>query len=82
MASTLTKMPTTRFPVEKEIELKLRIRLASVEDQEYFFSESGDVQIGFLADLFDMLDMINKHIITINGKTFAELQRILNGADL
>jgi len=75
MASTISKMPTVQYPVDKEIELKIRVRLASKEDEEYFFSEDGSLQTGLLLDVFDMLDMINKHIITINGLTFAEMQK-------
>ena len=77
MAATVTQIPTTQFPVDKEIELKIRIRIASSEDYDYFFSNNNELQVGFLADLYDMLDMINKHIVTINNLTYGEIHKIL-----
>ena len=77
MAATITQMPTTQFPVEKEVELKIKMRISSPEDLEYFFVSDGKLQAGFLADIYDMLDMINKHIITINDLTYGEIHKIL-----
>lgn len=62
---------------ESEIILTLKVRTSSQDDYEYFFLPDGRIQPGFLADCFDMLDMINKHIVTINDKTYAEYHQIL-----
>ena len=78
MASTISQMKASQFPIDKEIELKIRVRISSQEDNEYFYSQDGNIQPGFLADIYDMLDMINKHIITINGVTYRDLQKLLN----
>jgi len=78
MAASITQMPTTQFPVDKEIELKIKVRISSQEDQEYFFSDDGKLQAGFLADIYDMLDMINKHIIDVNGFSYRDLQKIIS----
>lgn len=67
------------FPREEEITLTLRIRTATEEDRAYFVLDSGEIQPGFLADCFDMMDMIIQHIVTINGKTYAEYHQILQG---
>jgi len=66
-----------QFPLDKEIELKVKIRISTQEDYDYFLDSKGDLQAGFLADIYDMLDMIDKHIITINGLTYQEIQRIV-----
>jgi len=78
MAATTTQMKVTSFPIDKEVEIKLKVRIATQDDLEYFFSENNSLQPGFLADIYDMLDMINKHIITINGMTYKDLQKQLN----
>ena len=66
-----------QFPLDKEIELKVKIRISTQEDYDYFLDSKGDLQAGFLADIYDMLDMIHNHIITINGLTYQEIQRIV-----
>ena len=58
---------------EEELTLKLKIRTSSEEDRNYFFTPEGEVQPGFLVDLYDMLDMVREHILTINGQTHNEL---------
>jgi hypothetical protein len=68
-----------RFPKEEEITITLRIVTQTEEDREYFLSENNEVQPGFLADCFDMFDMISNHILAINGKTYTEYHRILQG---
>ena len=71
-------MATTQSGVtEKEITLVLKVRTTIADDYEYFFNSDGSIQPGFIADCFDMLDMISKHIVTINGKTYAEYHQIL-----
>lgn len=68
------------FPKEEELVLKLKIRTSTEEDRNYFFLPSGEIQPGFLADCFDMLDMLEHHIITINEHTLSEYQKILQGS--
>jgi len=77
MATPIVQPIPTQFPATREVTLKLQIGLSSEEDRDYFIDSDGNPQLGLLADLYDALDYIHKHIITINGKSYAELQRAL-----
>lgn len=77
MSGTITQLPVTQFPHEEDLTLTLRIRSASVEDREYFFLDSGEIQPGFLADVYDSFDQIRGHIVTMNGKTYREIMKEL-----
>ena len=79
--ATTQQAVSINFPKEDEITLTLRIHTGSAEDRDYFLLESGEIQPGFLADLFDMLDMISAHIVTINGKSYKELHKILQNTE-
>lgn len=65
------------FPKEDKLELQLVIRTSTEEDRDYFLLPTGEINPGFLADCFDMLEMIKHHIVTINGYTLLEYQKIL-----
>jgi len=79
MNASITQMPVMQFPHEEDLTLTLRLRTASVEDREYFFLQDGSINPGFLADCFDIFDMISSHIVTINGKTLKELVKEVQG---
>lgn len=66
-------------PEELTLKLEIRLAVSTPDDKDYFLLPSGEIQPGFLADCFDMLEMINKHILTINGKTYSEYHKILQG---
>jgi len=68
--------PSRSYPTLEKVTLVLELNISSDEDREYFFKEGEEIlQTSFLADVFDMLDMFKKHIVTINGKTARELQQ-------
>jgi hypothetical protein len=64
---------------EVTLTLTLVVRVATPDDKEYFLLPSGEIQPGFIADCFDMLEMIKQHLVTINGKTYQEYHQILQG---
>ena len=76
--------PSRSYPTLEKVTLVLELNISSDEDREYFLKEKDEkdgeegeeiLQTSFLADVFDMLDMFKKHIVTINGKTARELQQ-------
>lgn len=74
MGSNVTAI---NFPKEDELTLKLKIRTSTEEDRDYFLLPSGEINPGFLADCFDMMEMIKHHVVTINDYTLLEYQKIL-----
>jgi hypothetical protein len=77
MATQITQPVPTQYPITRKLTLELEIGIGSEEDYGYFFDENGNVQLGFLADVYDSLDHINAHLIRINNKSFADIQREL-----
>lgn len=76
---TTVPQPVITYPREDELTITLKVRTESPEDREYFVLESGEIQPGFLADLFDCLDQIRNHLISVNGLTYKEVLKILQG---
>lgn len=74
----VTQFPSVR-PEEITLKLEIKVAVSTQDDKEYFVLPSGEIQPGFLADCFDMLDMIRQQIQTINGKTYSEYHKILQG---
>lgn len=67
------------YPKELELTLSLKLTVSTQEEEEYFLSAIGNSEAGleFIADVFDALDYIEKHIKTINSLSQSEVQKKL-----
>jgi hypothetical protein len=74
----------TSFPQEVELTIKFKFSASDQESLDYIKpTESGDVQSGVLADLFDILaDSGTVELLSINGKTYKDLKKELSVAVL
>ena len=70
---------TSIRPEELTLKLEIKVRVSTPEDKDYFVLPNGEIQPGFLADCFDMMDMMAQHLVTINGRTLSDYQKILQG---
>lgn len=64
--------PTT-FPQTRNILLSLEVEFPDQEHLQYMLDDAGNLQLGFIADLFDLLNFESElGVVKINGVTPAE----------
>jgi hypothetical protein len=76
---------TVSYPQKVLINLQIQLEIPNSEAASYIFanpetsSETGELQIGMIADLFDIFSYHSDlEVLKINGTTHAEIQKKLS----
>lgn len=67
---------TTQYPKKLQLSLSLEVEVQTAEFEQYLADSAGNLQMGFIADLYDLLNFQQELGVTlINGVSFADVQR-------
>lgn len=70
------------YPLEVELTLKLKMLANNPGEREYLTnSETHQISSYFIADVFDALDTNFEDVLSINGLTRTEIQKLLHEAE-
>lgn len=76
-AAEVNSGQTLSFPCKKVLAISLEVEVPDQGMYDYLLTPvGGELQVGFMADLFDILGLNSDlGIVSINGVSFAELRR-------
>jgi hypothetical protein len=73
----LTTTTGTAYPKDVELTLKLCFTVNSDMEERQFFKEDGSLTVGFIADMFDVLDeaCVTPKLLKVQDLSYADIKK-------